>query len=146
MTSTQNPLPKATQLLTQNKAAPLATRSAPAPASTADSTLLLTREVRELTKEIARLKDMDFMQVFNRPIKFFFYSFMKGLMVGLGSVLGASVLVALLIYLLTKISFVPIVGDFVKDIVQQIQVEQIFKSGQVSQSKAPQSSTQNLTP
>ncbi|MBI5754451.1 hypothetical protein HZA40_04885 [Candidatus Peregrinibacteria bacterium] len=86
---------------------------------------ILAQEVKELTKEISRLKNMDFMQVFSHPIKFMFYSFMKGLMVGLGTVLGASVLVALLIYLLTKISFVPIVGDFVKDIIGQIQVEQL---------------------
>lgn len=90
----------------------------------AHSETILAREVKELTKEISRLKNMDFMQVFNHPLKFLGYSFFKGLMLGLGSVLGASVLVALLIYLLTKISLVPIVGDFVKDIIQQIQVEQ----------------------
>ena len=41
-------------------------------------------------------------------------------MVGLGSVIGATVLVGVLIYVLAQISFVPIVGDFVEEIVQEI--------------------------
>ncbi len=116
----------------------------PSPASAAASTpphrdhLILTREVSSLTKEIARLKDMDFMQVFNHPLKFLWYSFLKGLMIGFGSVLGASVLVALFIYMLSKIQLVPIVGDFVQDLINQIQSEQYNKYG-----KPP---TQILTP
>ena len=45
-------------------------------------------------------------------------------MIGLGTVLGASVLVGVLIYILSKISFVPIVGEFVEDIIGQIETTQ----------------------
>ncbi len=47
-------------------------------------------------------------------------SLLKGLMVGFGSVLGASVLVAAFIYILAQISFVPIIGEFVEDIMGQV--------------------------
>lgn len=93
--------------------------------STQSSTaLLLTKEVASLTKEIAKLKDQDFIQVFAHPWKFIWYSFLKGLMVGFGSVLGASVLVALFIYMLAQIRLVPVLGDFVQDVIDQIQIKQ----------------------
>lgn len=93
-----------------------------------DHSLALAREVKELTTEISRLKKMDFMQVFNHPIKFLFYSFLKGLMIGFGSVLGASVLVGIFIYLLAQIRLVPILGDFVQEVINQIQTEQSVQS------------------
>ena len=45
---------------------------------------------------------------------------LKGIMVGFGSVLGATVFLSIFIYLLAQISFVPIVGDFVNDVIRQI--------------------------
>lgn len=89
--------------------------------------IALAKEMKELTTEITRLKDMDFMQVFKHPWKFLWYSFLKGLMIGFGSVLGASVLVGLFIYLLAQVRLVPILGDFVQDVIDQIQTEQSFK-------------------
>jgi len=47
-------------------------------------------------------------------------SFLHGLMVGFGWVIGASVLVALLIYLLAQIQFVPYLGDFVTDVIDEV--------------------------
>lgn len=84
----------------------------------------LTKEVKALTKEVEKLKDLEFMRVFHHPAKFMWFSFLKGMMVGLGSVLGATVLVALLLFILSKISLVPVVGDFVKDIMQEIEISQ----------------------
>lgn len=86
------------------------------------ATTELTKQVKELTKEIGKLKNMEFIQVFKHPWKFLWFSFLKGLMVGFGSVLGASVLVGLFIFLLGQISFVPYLGDFVEDIISQVQI------------------------
>lgn len=81
----------------------------------------LAREVKELSKEIRKLKDLEFIQIFKRPWKFLWFSLLKGIAVGFGSVLGASVVVALALYLLAQISLVPVVGDFIKDIMSEIQ-------------------------
>lgn len=102
-----------------------------------DHSVALAKEVKDLAAEIGRLKKMDFMQVFNHPVKFLWYSFLKGLMVGLGSVLGASVLVAIVIYLLAQVRLVPILGDIVQGVINQIQNEQPINS--------QKSSPQNIT-
>ena len=84
----------------------------------------LAKEIKELTKEVKKLKNLDFLRVFKNPWKFMLFSFLKGLMVGFGSILGASVLVGSFIFLLAQISLVPVLGDFVEDIISQIQVEE----------------------
>jgi len=89
--------------------------------TSASETPALTKEIKELTKEVRKLKDLEFLRVFKHPWKFMGFSFLKGIMVGFGSILGATVLVALFIYILSKISLVPVIGDFVQDIIKEIQ-------------------------
>jgi len=45
----------------------------------------------------------------------------KGIAFGLGSVLGASLFVSILIYSLSSIDFLPIIGGWASQIVEQIQ-------------------------
>lgn len=40
---------------------------------------------------------------------------------GFGSVLGASLVVGIFLYLLAQISLVPVIGDFVQKVIDQIQ-------------------------
>lgn len=84
----------------------------------------LAIEMRKLAVEMRKLKKLEFVKILNRPWKFLFFSFLKGLMVGFGSILGASVLVGLFIYILAQISVVPFVGDFVQDILIQLDTSQ----------------------
>ncbi len=85
----------------------------------------LAKELKDLAKEIKKIKSLDYLKVFNNPFKFMWFAFLKGLMVGFGSVLGASVLVGGFIFLLAQVSFVPILGDFIEEIIAQIQLEKI---------------------
>jgi len=81
---------------------------------------VLTKQTQELTKEVRKLKKLEFVKVLKRPWKFTLMSFVKGLMVGFGGVVGASLLVGLFIYILAQISVVPFIGDFVEDIIEEI--------------------------
>lgn len=83
----------------------------------------LVKEMKSLSTEIKKIKSLDYLKVFRNPWKFMWFSFLKGLMVGFGSMLGASVLVGFFIFLLAQISLVPFLGDFVEDIIAQISIE-----------------------
>ena len=87
---------------------------------TAKAELLLIKEVKELSKEVRKLKNLEFVHILKRPWKFLWMAFLKGLMVGFGSVLGASVLVAIFIYIVAQLQVVPFVGDFVQDIIKEV--------------------------
>jgi hypothetical protein len=49
------------------------------------------------------------------------FQFVRGLALGLGTVVGASILVSLIAYLLAQIDFLPIIGDWATAIAEQMQ-------------------------
>lgn len=53
--------------------------------------------------------------------RLFAIHFFKGIFLGLGSFFGATLVVSLIVFLLSHVQFVPIMGDFVKDILLEIQ-------------------------
>ncbi len=52
-------------------------------------------------------------------------NFLGGLAWGLGTVIGATVVVAILISVLKTVNFVPVVGGFVSDILQSVETRQL---------------------
>ncbi len=54
-------------------------------------------------------------------------SLARGMALGFGIVIGSTVIVGLFVYLLTRAETIPIVGDFVKRIIDYIQLEQLSK-------------------
>lgn len=84
----------------------------------------LVKAVNEMAKQVETLRDMEPLQVFKNPWKLLWYSFLKGLMIGLGSVLGASVLITILVYLLAQLSNVPVLGSFLDKILSKTETVQ----------------------
>ncbi len=122
------------------------TNPKPKSAHATNAEITLTKELKELTKEIGKLKSMELIQVFKHPWKFMGFSFLKGLMVGFGSVLGASVLVGFFIFLLGQISFVPYLGDFVEDIISQVQINKQISPRPSNESDIQPGTDFQLTP
>lgn len=98
----------------------------------------LIKDLKNLTKAVKQLEKLELVELYKKPFKLMGFALLKGMMIGLGSVLGATVLVGVLIYLLSHIQFVPIVGNFVGDVVEQV-TEQI----QQTQSSQPEQSNQS---
>ena len=86
-----------------------------------NDTAELARQIAALRAEVARLNNHRFLRIQNSPWRVMTQRFGMGLMVGLGSVVGASFLVSVLVYLLTQIDFVPILGDWAAAVVADIQ-------------------------
>src|SRR3989338_1692199 len=80
----------------------------------------LTHEVKQLAKIIKQLQRERPFDVMQKPGRLLWLAFLKGIMVGFGSVLGATVLVALAIYILSQIQFVPVFGDWIRELIEQI--------------------------
>ena len=53
-----------------------------------------------------------------------FNNFMGGLAWGFGTVLGATIVVALVLFILNQLDTVPFIGDFINNINEQIQINQ----------------------
>ena len=81
----------------------------------------VVKEIQKLSKVIRHLDSEKPFDIMKNPGKFMWYALLKGLMLGFGSVLGGTVLVAIALFLLSKIEFIPILGEFIQKIITQIQ-------------------------
>lgn len=80
--------------------------------------------VQRLVQEIERLNTHRFVTLHNSPLKLILFQFFRGLAFGLGTVLGATILVSLLAWWLAQIEFIPIIGDWAVRIVDEIEKAQ----------------------
>lgn len=85
-----------------------------------DPAAALHKELAALRAEVARLNAHRFVTLHNRPVRLIAFNFARGLAFGLGSVLGATILVSLLVYLLSQVELVPIIGEWAKQIVDEV--------------------------
>ncbi len=78
-------------------------------------------EIKALRDEIARFNGHRFVRVQNSLPLMLWQALLRGMAVGLGTVIGASILVSVVVYFLSQIDFVPVIGDWAKQISQEIQ-------------------------
>jgi hypothetical protein len=77
--------------------------------------------IARLTREVEKLNEHRFVRVQNSLWRLIAFQFVRGLAFGLGSVVGATILVSLLAWWVSQIEFIPIVGEWAKQIMDQIQ-------------------------
>ncbi len=78
-------------------------------------------ETKKLSEAIKSLNNNNIFKIYNSIKKVLFISFLKGLASGLGWIIGATILVSLLTYILSQIEFIPILGDIVSQLIQEIE-------------------------
>ncbi len=84
------------------------------------NTAELHSDLRALQVELHRLNTHRFVRIHNSMWRLITFQFIRGLAFGLGSVIGATILVYLLVSLLSNIDFIPIIGEWAKEIVDMI--------------------------
>lgn len=91
----------------------------------------IAKEIAVLRREIAILNKQRFLVVHNSLWRLFALRFMSGLFTGLGTVIGATVLVSVVVYWLQGIEWVPLVGEWASEIATQIEqnLETAVESG-----------------
>jgi hypothetical protein len=83
----------------------------------------LNDDQKRLADALEELKEHNFMRIHESAWKFLYYNLLRGLAIGLGSVVGATLLVTILI----QIEFVPILGNYAHQIIEII--ERLEKKG-----------------
>ena len=77
--------------------------------------------IEALTEEVRRLNGSNFLRQQNSLLRILLYQFLRGLAFGLGTALGATVLLSLLVWWLSQFELLPIVGEWAAQLVNQIE-------------------------
>ena len=80
-------------------------------------------EVAALRREIAVMNRHRFIKVHNSMPRLIAFQLVRGIAFGLGGVLGATVVLSITVWSLSQIDFIPIIGDWAKEIIALIQPE-----------------------
>jgi hypothetical protein len=88
-----------------------------------DQVHAITREVDRIAKIVERMNLGDYVGLLQRPGRLLWLNFLAGLARGLGTILGATVLVSLIVAIVHHLisSHLPGVGNFFQDVLQLLQ-------------------------
>ena len=78
----------------------------------------LTNEVRKLRELLEKLRLQQYVQTLLNTRRIAWVSFLSGIFSGLGTVIGATLVLAFLIFILSRLELVPYIGKFIAEIVK----------------------------
>lgn len=85
-------------------------------ASPATANSSLEEEIRQVREELIRLNALHVFAWNRLTANVLFMQFLKGTFLALGSLVGATIIISVLVYFLSQIEFIPIIGEWVKEI------------------------------
>lgn len=74
-----------------------------------------------LIKELREMRKLKLVQLYQKPGKLFWINFVIGVARGLGTLAGVSIFLALFVYVLSYLQWVPFLGDFITEIISYIE-------------------------
>lgn len=77
-------------------------------------------ENEQIIEQLELLNQHRFVRAHDSWLKLILFNMVRGLAFGLGSVLGATVLVSILVYSLRQIDFLPIIGSYIQQIIEML--------------------------
>ncbi|SFJ51462.1 DUF5665 domain-containing protein [Celeribacter neptunius] len=79
-----------------------------------------SQDIKDLKAELERLNGHRFIRVHNSTWRLVWFQFLRGLAFGFGSVVGASIVVSIVGFMLNQMEVVPIIGDWAKQLAGEI--------------------------
>lgn len=80
-----------------------------------------TEEMTALRRELERLNGHRLIRTYDNWLGLLWFQFLRGLAFGLGSVVGATILVSGVVYMLSSVDFIPVLGEWARELIQVIE-------------------------
>jgi len=80
----------------------------------------LQHQTRSIHRELTNLNNHKLIKTYNSIPRLLWFHLLKGVAFGLGSVLGATVVLSTLIYILSQMEFIPIIGEWITAILEVV--------------------------
>jgi len=86
---------------------------------------ILQEKITDLAISMEKMKLAEYVQLLNKPWRLMYINFIAGLARGVGVAIGFTILGAIVLYILRKLVMLhlPLIGDFIADIVRMVQLK-----------------------
>lgn len=80
----------------------------------------LQQQTQCIHQELTNLNNHKLIKTYNSIPRLLWFHLLKGIAFGLGSVLGATVVLSMLVYVLSQMEFIPIIGEWISAILEVV--------------------------
>ena len=81
---------------------------------------IVENSLQAIERELTALSKHKALSMYNSVFKQLFLQLLRGIFFGLGTALGATIVLSGLLFLLAQIEFVPIIGEYVHEIIVEL--------------------------
>ena len=81
----------------------------------------LVDSLHTLVKFVDQLRSQKYLQMVDNPRRFLTYSLLSGVASGIGTAIGASIAFAGVIWILSQLSILPFLGDWIATLLEYVQ-------------------------
>lgn len=79
------------------------------------------QHLQEIHAQLDKLNSHAFVRAYNSKRRMLGFQFLRGVAFGLGSVIGATIVVSIVVSALAQIEFVPIIGEWARQIIEEVE-------------------------
>lgn len=79
-----------------------------------------TQNLNRLAEALNQLSQHRFVKIHDSTLRLVWFQFLRGLAFGFGTVVGASLMVSVAVYVLSQVEFIPLIGGYATQIIQEI--------------------------
>lgn len=80
----------------------------------------LLEQSNQINSQLEQLNNHKLVQTYNSIPRLLWFHLLKGIAFSLGSVLGATVVLSSIVYILSQMEFIPVIGDWVSEIIKVV--------------------------
>jgi len=81
----------------------------------------LVESIQALTDLVEKLREERYLQIIEDKKKFLWYNFLTGAAKGLGFIIGSTLVLALVLWLLSNLISVPVIGEWIATLMDYIE-------------------------
>lgn len=87
---------------------------------------LLTKQIQELADRLESMRVAEYIDLLQKPLRIIYLNFLGGIARGLGIVIGATIIFAILIDILSRLIVLnlPVIGDLIVEIMRIVEAKQ----------------------
>ena len=81
----------------------------------------IEEKINKISENLEKARIAEYGEIMNNPKRLIYHNFLYGLARGLGTAIGLTVLAAVLLYILRQIVDLPLIGEYIADLLDIIE-------------------------